>query len=365
MRKVIPWLLSILVLSAFCSASAVDVERAQADALEVDKLEDAAREYTGGLDIDTGTSLEDGLQKIVDTGSNQASGIFRKAVRSGILLLAVVLLCGMADSVNSDLGSGEMDVVTVAGALAVTAVAVADIHSLIGMGRETIQNMGFFSKVLLPAITAAAAAGGSPGNAVARQLATVLFSDTLLTVIDKLLLPLVYVYIAACTAYTALGNEGLKRIASSLKWVVTTALTAIVLIFVAYLTVSGVIAGAADVVTVKAAKLAVSSAVPVVGGILSDAAETVLAGAGILKNAIGVFGMLVVLAICVVPFLQLGIHYLIYKAASILTATVSQSRVSALIDSIGGAFGLILGMTGSCAMLLLVSMVSAISVAAG
>lgn len=65
--------------------------------------------------------------------------------------------------------------------------------------------------------------------------------------------------------------------------------------------------------TVKAAKFTMSSLVPVVGGILSDAAETVLAGAGILKNAVGVFGMLAVLAMCVVPFLQLGIHYLAYK----------------------------------------------------
>ena len=75
--------------------------------------------------------------------------------------------------------------------------------------------------------------------------------------------------------------------------------------------------------------------------------------------------MLAVLAMCVVPFLQLGIHYLAYKAAAALTATASQGRVAGLIDSIGGAFGLVLGMTGASALLLLISLVSAISVAAG
>ncbi|MBS5136482.1 MAG: stage III sporulation protein AE, partial [Oscillospiraceae bacterium] len=117
--------------------------------------------------------------------------------------------------------------------------------------------------------------------------------------------------------------------------------------------------------TLKAAKLTISGMVPVVGGILSDAAETVLAGAGILRNTVGIFGMLGVLALCVVPFLQLGVHYLVYKLTAALAATVSGGRMSALIDRIGGAFGLVLGMTGASALLLLVSLVSAITVTMG
>ena len=182
-----------------------------------------------------------------------------------------------------------------------------------------------------------------------------------MTLISRLLLPLVYAYIAACTAYAAIGNEGLKRIAAMLKWVVTSVLTTVLLAFVGYLTVSGVIAGTTDALTIKAAKFTVSSMVPVVGGILSDASETVLAGAAILKNSVGVFGMLVVLGMCILPFLQLGVHYLMYKITAALSATVADSRIAGLIDGIGGAFGLVLGMTGACALLLLVSLVSAVT----
>lgn len=366
MRRIIPWFLILLLLSSAVPAAAaeVDVAGAQSDALELDKLEDAAQDYIGG-DIDLSTGLDQGLQILLDTGAQEFSGILRQAVRSGVLLLAVVLLCALADGLRSGGEKGGVDVVTVAGSLAVTVLAVSDVNSLIGMGRETIENMDFFSQVLLPVVTAAAAAGGSPGGAVARQLATVLFSRVLLGLINGLLLPLTYVYVAVCTAHAALGNEGLKRIAGAVKWVVTASLTGLVLAFVAYLTVSGAVAGATDAAAVKAAKMAVSGAVPVVGGILSDAAETILAGAGIIKNTVGVFGMLVVLAMCVTPFLQLAVHYLVYKVAGAVTATVSQGRVADLIDSIGGAFGLVLGMTGACALLILISMASAISVAGG
>lgn len=354
----------LLLLSGMGAASASDVLAAQSEALDLDALQDAAGGYLPDGALEAGISLDEGLQTILNTGSGQISGVVRKAVRSGVLLLTVVLLCGLAEGLYGGMGvSQTTDVVAIVGALAITAVAVAvaDANSLIGMGREALEQMETFSKILLPTITAAAAAAGSPSGAVARQLATMLFSDILITLINRLLLPLVYTYIAACVAYAAVGNEGLKRIAGTLKWVVTSVLTVVLLVFVGYLTVSGVIAGSTDAVTVKAAKFTMSSLVPVVGGILSDAAETVLAGAGILKNAVGVFGMLAVLCMCVAPFLQLGIHYLTYKVTSALSATVSSGRVAGLIDQIGGAFGLVLGMTGASALLLLISMVSAIT----
>ena len=351
----------LLLLSGMGAASASDVLAAQSEALDLDALQDAAGDYLPDGALEAGISLDEGLQTILDTGSGQISGVVRKAVRSGVLLLTVVLLCGLAEGLYGGMGvSQTTDVVAIVGALAITAVAVADANSLIGMGREALEQMETFSKILLPTITAAAAAAGSPSGAVARQLATMLFSDILITLINRLLLPLVYTYIAACVAYAAVGNEGLKRIAGTLKWVVTSVLTVVLLVFVGYLTVSGVIAGSTDAVTVKAAKFTMSSLVPVVGGILSDA-ETVLAGARILKNAVGVFGMLAVLCMCVAPFLQLGIHYLTYKVTSALSATVSSGRVAGLIDQIGGAFGLVLGMTGASALLLLISMVSAIT----
>ena len=365
-KRILTTAAALLLLACLCPARAGDVLAAQSEALDLDGLEDAAGDYLPGTDSPVDASLDEGIQYILDTGSGQIFGVVRKALRSGILLLTIVLLCALAEGVYSGIGGGAtVDVVSLVGALAITAVAVADAHSLIGMGREALDHMELFSKALLPTITAAAAASGSPGGAVARQVATMLFSDVLMTLITRLLMPLVYAYIAASVAYAAVGNEGLKRIAGALKWVVTSILTAVLLVFTGYLTVSGVIAGSADAVTVKAAKFAMSGLVPVVGGILSDAAETVLAGAGILKNAVGVFGMLVVLCMCIAPFLQLGIHYLAYKLTSALSATVSGGRVAGLIDSIGGAFGLVLGMTGSCALLLIISMVSAITAVSG
>ena len=99
-----------------------------------------------------------------------------------------------------------------------------------------------------------------------------------------------------------------------------------------------------------------TNTVPVVGGILAQVSESLLMGAGMLKNTLGAFGMLAVLAACAYPFLQLGVQYLLYKAVAVLASVAGMPEMQRLIDGLGGAFGLVLGMAGSCAALLFVSL---------
>lgn len=358
---VLPVLCLCLVLPAR-AAEEEDVLAAQEEALDVEGLERAARESGG--EIAYGTGLEDGLEQLLDTGTGALNGVVRRAVRSGVLLLVILLLCGLAENLTGGLGKGATPAVALAGTLAVTAVAVGDVNSLLGMGREAIGDMTAFANVLLPAVAAVTAATGSVAGAGARQMAAVLFSGVLANLINGLLVPLLYAHLAASAAQAATGNPGLGRVAGLFKWAAATALTAMMLAFVGYLTVSGVVAGSADAMTVKAAKFAISGAIPVVGGILSDAAETILVSAGVLKGTVGVFGMLTILAICLLPLLHMAVHYLVYKVAAALSATVSTGALAGLVDQIGGAFGLLLGMTGASCLLLLIALVSSLSVAA-
>lgn len=356
--------LALLALSLLPSAYGTELE----DAVGMDGLTRAAEAYTDrylGLEDLTGGDFAAGAAAILDTGSGELTGALRRAGRSGTLLLAVALLCGLAETLHGELGSGGLDPVRLAGTAAVAAIAVADVNALMGLGRRAMEQMETFSAILLPVVTAACAAAGAPAAAAARQGASLLFFKLLLTVVDDLLLPLVYAYAAVCAAHAAVGNEGLKRMADLLKWGATGLLSILMTVFVFYLTISGAVAGNADALAQKTAKTVLSGMVPVVGKILSDAAETVVAGAGILKGTVGVAGLLTVLCVCLVPFLQLGCHYLVYKCAAALAATVAPGPVAGLIDRIGGAFALVLGMTGGCALILYVALITSIKAVSG
>lgn len=355
-------LLCVVLLLGLLSPLLLRAAAAEAVEPELSGLEEAAGELAPEMALELGVDWNRGLETLLGTGTGQVFGVLKRAMKSGVLLLVIVLLCTLAEGAQT-LGGGGFPAANMVGMMAVCAISVSDIHSLMGLGRETIDHLAGFADLLLPTLAAAAAAGGTPASAAARQMATLLFSDLLIQLISRVLIPLTYLYVASCAAHAAIGNGGLKRIAKTLKSIITTCLTAMLLVFVGYLSVSGVIAGAADAVSVKTAKLAISGTVPVVGGVLSDAAETVLASAAILRNTIGVFGTLVILGICLAPFLQMGVHYLVYKLSAALAGTISEGKVAELIDSIGGAFAMELGMVASCGMLLLFGVISCLNAA--
>lgn len=334
--------------------------------MDLDKLERTGEEYTGKTDLSGKLDVKGMLQHVLHSGREAAGGAVKRSVRSCVLLLIITMLCGLVEGMKAGTGQVGMNVTALAASLAVTAVAVVDMDSLLAMGDDAIFRMETLGDVLLPAVSMATAASGAPTAAAVKQAATILFSDFLIRLIHKVLLPMAYAFLAVNVACCALGNDGLKRIGGLIKWLIITILSVVLLAFVGYLNLTGVISGSVDASSVKAAKFTISNLVPVVGGVISDTAETLLAGAAILRNAAGVFGMLAVLGICVAPFLNLGAHYLAYKCTAALAATVTKDgRVNGLIDAIGSAFGLVMAMTGSCGVMLIVAMISAVSAVTG
>ena len=320
---------------------------------------EAAEELLEGADLTAG-GLTAALAQLLQSLGDRAGEVVRQRLRGAAAILLVAVLCGAAEGFFQGSGMKSPPFLPMAGALSVTMAAAGSLDSLLGLGASTIDDLSAFSQTLLPTLAAATAAAGAVTTATIQQVATVFFVDLLIRLIDRVCLPMVYLYIGVVTAAACLPENRLGTLADGVKKVVTWVLTGAVLAFTLYLSVVRVITGSADAVTVKVAKAAISGVVPVVGKIISDASETVLAGAGMLKNTIGIFGTLAILAACAYPFLQLGVQYLLYKLTAFLAGAVGAPGLCRLIDGLGGAFGLILAMTGSCALLLLVSVLSSV-----
>lgn len=348
----------IVVVTVFLLVMPV---RAMEYAPELERFWGQAEEYG----VSSEESLEEGINRLLTGVPELLRDFLSSGIRSGIKVLAVVLLCALGEGLCFRGGKEGFSAVRLAGALSITALTMTDVVSMIGLGRSTIEKMDAFAGVLLPGMAILSAVGGGIRGSAVRQGATVLCSKMLVSLMDRLLVPMVYAYVVVSCARAVSGNPGLEKLGQILKSAVTGLLTGLLVLFVGYLTAGGAVAGSVDASKVRAAKMAISRAIPVVGGILADASETVLAGTGVLKGAVGGAGMLVVLAICISPFLHLASQYLIYKGTAALCGCVAQPELSRLIDAIGSAFGLILGMAGASALILLVSVVSAILAVTG
>lgn len=339
-------------LCATCGVWAVSRELAEA-------LPEAAH-YLDGAETYAPGDFSGGVGRVLDNVRQQAGNVFRKRARGAAAVLLSVILCGaVRGGCREDESTGLC--LTMTGALSITALTAGSLEQLIGLGWRTIAELNTFSKALLPTLAAAVAASGSVTTATFQQVTAVFLVETLLNFMDNLLMPLTYLYIGLLTASCTLPGNCLEILADNLKKLVTSLLTWAVLLFTVYLSVCRIVSGSADGMAVRAVRSALTNTVPVVGGILAQVSESMLVGAGMLKNSIGVFGLLAVLSACAYPFLELGVQYLLYKAVAVLAAVTGMSDLCRLIDGLGAAFGLVLGMAGSCALLLFVAVLSFMS----
>lgn len=276
-----------------------------------------------------------------------------KAFGVCLSLIVTVLLI----SILSNFSERESNSIRLTGAVMIGVLLLQPVNTLIQLGANTVTELSTYGKLLLPVMTAAVAAQGGTTSSAALYTGTVFFDSLLTSIISRVIVPAIYIYLCLSVTNSAVDQDMLKKVKDSVKWGMTWCLKIILYIFSGYLTITRVVSGVVDASALKAAKLTISGIVPVVGSILSDATETILVSASVMKSTAGIYGIFAVLAVCVSPFLQIGLQYLLLKLSCGVCNIFGYKPAVALLGDFTGAMGLVLAMTGTVCILLLVSLV--------
>ena len=333
-----------VVLSLFIFAIPVDALEIQAPSVP-----ESAEEWMPRETNDFGTALTELLRNAVCRFQPDLI----EASRVSLGIIASVMLVSLVQSYSM----GSKSLIEMIGAVAVTALLLQDSDSMICLATETIHQITDYGKLLLPVMTAGLAAQGSVTASTALYAGSATFFTMLQSVIDQVLAPGVLLYLGLRTGGSTSGEQLLKRMGDMVKGIISWFLKIVLTIFTTYLSLTGVVSGTTDAAIMKAAKISVTSFVPIVGGILSDASEAVLVSAGIMKNGAGIYGILAIIALFLHPFLRIGSHYLIFKLTAGICSIFNCSRITDTIDAFGTAMGLLLAMTAATSMMVLISTV--------
>ena len=345
-------------------AAAYDYREAQ-DAME-NALTGESRELLHGVSVGDDQTLLDQILKIVENGA----GEIRKSWTAGLAAITkvsvVALLCGSAEGLRIASGTEkEIPILSAVGTLAIASVVLLDLNGMMMLCRETIESVSVFSKTMIPVMAAAVSISGAPARAAAMQAVTMLSLDLMIRMITGVLMPAVCIYLAIMTVNYALGQNILRRTGDFIVWLVKMILKASMTLFVSYLTISGIFSGSADGVAVKTAKAALSGMVPVVGGVISDATESLLAGAAVIRRLTGVFGVFCIIAICLIPFVKMGINYLLFKGGTAVLSIFCSKEITGYLSALSDSFGMLLGMLGTCVAILFFEIVFSIVLIGG
>lgn len=302
---------------------------------------------------DSTDSFSQALWYVLRTGIEKALPEVAQAAKMCVGIFAVCILTSAVENFPGTAGP----VLHLCASVMLGLLLLEPANSLISLGTQTVTEMTQYGKLLIPVMTGALAAQGQVTASAALCTGSSFFCSLLSGLVSKLIVPMLYLYFCTSVICSALGEEMAKKLRDLLKWLITWGLKLSLYLFSGYLGITGVVSGAADASAVKVAKLTLSGMVPVVGNILSEASETVLVGASVMKNSAGVYGLIAIVAVFIGPFLQIGTQYLLLKITGGVCSLFGTEKENALLQDFSNGMGMVLAMTGCVCLFLLIAVV--------
>ncbi|HKL99645.1 MAG TPA: stage III sporulation protein AE [Mobilitalea sp.] len=190
-----------------------------------------------------------------------------------------------------------------------------------------------FMKALVPAyFMSVGFCTGSTTSLVFYEAALII-----ITIVDlillKIVIPLINFYLIIMLTNNLSKEDMLSKLAGLFETIIKWLLKSLLAAVVGFQAIQGLIVPVADQVK-RSALMRASEAIPGIGNTLGSVTETVLSAGVLLKNAIGVAGLVIILIICAVPVLKLLIITFIYKCGCAALQPVSDKRI---IECIGAS----------------------------
>ena len=364
-------LLLVLLLPAFILPAGAeevqqDTNQILEEQLEISGADDLYNEVPEG----TGDLLEENRIDGIDPESilNFSFGDFFNSLWSTIkqelmlplriffTILAVILLCSLFRAFRTTIEErGYTTVFTVISILAVCGVIMAPAIDCITRAAARIEECSNFILSFIPVFTGVVAASGKPITAAGYTTAMFGAVQVIAQIAADFLVPLIGIFLAFCLAGSVNSQLNISGIVSTVRNVVVWTLGLLLTIFVGMLTIRGLVAGSADTVTTKTAKFLLGSFVPVVGGALSEALNSVQGCMGVIRTTVGSFGIIV----CFLTFLPILINMLLLMGTFHLSAGIADmmdvEKVSGVLKAGASALSLLFGILLMFAMLLIIS----------
>ncbi|HDK7174111.1 TPA: stage III sporulation protein AE [Clostridium botulinum] len=251
------------------------------------------------------------------------------------LLIMVAIICALLNNLQKAFSNETLSDIAYFACYALIIIILARSFYLgVNIARDTINKMTDFMMALIPILIMLIASIG--GIAEAAMLDPIIIGTINISanIFSRFIIPLICMTFVLQFVDNLSEDYKINKLTKLLNQVALWTQGIVMTVFVGVVTIRGITSKAMDQVTVKTAKYAVDNFVPVVGKCLSDAISTVAGYSLLLKNSISSLGLIVIVAMLLVPVIKLLIMAFMYKMASALIEPISDSR---LVNSIGAA----------------------------
>ena len=374
MKKLIT-IFAILICIFGTSISIADAEdeviNSQMDSFNISNFIDEANKYSNDIlkDIDIQELLNNAIKGELDT-NQLLKNIFpllgtemKEALKVMGSILIIVLIHSVLKSISDNLNNKSVAQITYyVQYILIATVIMTNFSSIITLTKEAVGNMISFIQLLFPLLMTLMLASGSVVSVNLVQPIILFIINLISNIFQSIIIPIILVGTALAIVSKISDRIQIDKLSKFLKSSSVWAIGILLTIFVGVLSIEGTLGSSVDGITAKTAKAAVSSFIPVVGKVLGDAVDTVIGCSAILKNAIGIVGVIVVIAICITPILKLAIITIIYHLTAALCEPIADSKIVSLITQMADTFKILLAILCSISVMLIIGITLVINI---
>lgn len=364
MKKVILLLLLILLIPvpAFAETEEEIMETTR-EKFNITQFIKEAEAYTGDFleDMDLTEMLNQAIQGNIDNQTiyKKVLKLLGKEVNSSlkilISILVIIVIHGILKSITDSLENSNISqIIYFVQYILIVTLIMANFTEIINLVKETANDLVGFINVLLPLLLTLMVYTGSIATSTILE-PIILFAINLIgNTIKDILIPIMLIIVVFSIISKISERIQIDKLSKFLKSGVTWFLGIILTIFVGIVSLEGTLSSSVDGITAKTAKAAVSSVIPVVGKVLGDVVDSVLGCGVILKNAVGVVGVIIIIGICVMPIIKIATLSIIYNLASAVVQPIADEKIVKLLEEMGGVFKVLLGILCSLSIMLII-----------
>ncbi len=233
-------------------------------------------------------------------------------------------------------------------------ICLNNFHVLVESVAVNLQKLMNFVEVLGPIyFLAVGMSTGSVSSVAFYELILILVYIVDLLILN-FLLPIVQIYFIVKILSEFSPEIPLTKFAEFLEMIVNWSLKTLTAGILGWNVVQGLLMPAIDSVK-RSVMVKSGEAIPVIGDVIGGSAELVLGTAVLIKNGIGIVGMVICLIICLPPLIQMGITAILYQLVSSVAQPVSDKRMVNCISSMADGSKLLLKLTVSVGVLFLIT----------
>lgn len=270
---------------------------------------------------------------------------FKEVVANGGLL-AKLLILAVASAVLSNMQSAfDKGNIAILGHgviyLVLISIALSSFSIAINLGKDAIDTMTGFLYAIMPVLLSLLAAMGNVTSAALIHPAMAAMLTFATFMIKTVIFPFVY-FMAVLNIVSQISPHfKVSRLAGLFKDLSLAFLGILMTIFVGFLGMQGLAGSVADGLAIKAAKFATGAFIPVVGKSLADALDTVIGTSLILKNGIGILGVIAIFLLCAIPAIKIIAISLIYRVVAAVIQPFGDSQLSDALQSLANSLLLV------------------------